>query len=90
MMLSRMFARVPSMSTFAHDVIRAFAPAVRKTPPTSEAAVMLEPDVTRDLFERTERLLESGKLDDGDSAAIRAILDSSRAAAESGEVPSFF
>ncbi len=84
-MWNRMFARVNDVSSLAHRA-RVFAPAAQEAAPVSLASTPVEPDVTRDLYERAECIVESGCFDEADAAAMRHVLARSRDA----DAPSFF
>lgn len=82
-----MSARFNAVSSLAHRA-RVFAPAAVEgsATPTAAESPAIEPDVTRDLFERAARLVETGCFDKDDADAILHVLER----ADDAEAPSFF
>ena len=75
------------MASLAHPV-RASELAERTSTPKEDSAVALEPNITRDLAERAERMADSGCLAQDDADAIRQVLGFSRENPD--DVPSFY
>lgn len=88
-MWRRRSANVNEVSSLAHR-IRVSAPATkteaRTVPSAAVLPVSVEPDVTRDLYQRVECIVEASSFSPADEAAMRHVLARSKDA----EAPSFF